>query len=107
MSKTDRPKYARNKFSREEKDRKRSEAETRQAIYNALTPEQKLAKLDAGGFTAAKQRIKIQMQESFDKAKAASNTLSITNDNGEVITPKDKKGAKARKQAKKDKKASK
>lgn len=38
------------------------EAETRQAEYNKLTPQQKLDLLDAGGFAAKKQRAKLQAQ---------------------------------------------
>lgn len=42
------------------KAQKREEAELRKASYQALTTEQKLAKLDAGKFTASKQRLKLQ-----------------------------------------------
>lgn len=38
---------------------RREQAEQRNAEYAKLTVEQKLAKLDAGGFTATKQRAKL------------------------------------------------
>lgn len=39
---------------------KRDEAKTRQAEYNKLTTAEKIAKLDAGGFVAKKQRAKLK-----------------------------------------------
>lgn len=42
------------------REERRLQAETRNAEFAKLTPEQKLAKLDAGGFAAKKQRAKIQ-----------------------------------------------
>lgn len=44
------------------KAQRKLEAEQRQAEYNKLTPQQKLAKLDAGGFTATKERAKLLAQ---------------------------------------------
>lgn len=41
------------------KEARRKDAEARQAKYNALTPKQKLDKLDRGLFFAAKERAKI------------------------------------------------
>jgi hypothetical protein len=41
---------------------RRAEAEARNADYAKLTPAQKLAKLDAGGFAATKQRAKLAQQ---------------------------------------------
>jgi len=43
----------------QQKAQRKLEAETRQAEYNKLTPQEKLARLDAGGFTASKQRAKL------------------------------------------------
>lgn len=59
MSATERPRFARNKFLREERAQKRVQAQTRQSEYDKLTPQQKLAKLDRGGFTATKEREKL------------------------------------------------
>ena len=44
------------------KDQLRKNAIARQTEYNKLTTEQKVAKLDAGGFRALKQRAKIETQ---------------------------------------------
>lgn len=63
MANAERPKHARNKFLREKKERKQREAQERQAAYDALTVEQKVAKLDAGGYVAAKQRAKLQQPQ--------------------------------------------
>jgi Spy/CpxP family protein refolding chaperone len=41
---------------------RRAEAEARNAEYAKLTPEQKLARLDAGGFRAEKQRTQLICQ---------------------------------------------
>ncbi len=41
------------------KELKRKEAADRQAEYDSLTKEQKLAKLDRGGYRAIKQRDKL------------------------------------------------
>jgi len=46
----------------QEATRRREEAQIRQSEYNKLTPEQKLAKLDAGGFRAERQRAKLTQQ---------------------------------------------
>lgn len=51
------------------KERKRLEAELRQAAYNTLTPEQKMAKLEAGGFTASKQMYKLILARTKDLRK--------------------------------------
>lgn len=48
----------------EYKAMKRTEAQARDAANAKLTPQQKLAKLDAGGFTATKQRARLQKQIS-------------------------------------------
>lgn len=42
-------------------ERRREDAKARQAEYNSLTIAQKLARLDAGGFVAKKQRAKLQL----------------------------------------------
>jgi hypothetical protein len=103
MSKGEKPKFARNRFSREEKDRKRAEAEARQASYDSMTAEQKIAKLDACGFAAVKERLKIWAGK---QAKAIADDVEKTVLNELVEHAKEKRGTKARKQAKKDKKAS-
>lgn len=41
---------------------RRKEAQERQKAYDKLTTEQKLAKLDSGGFTASRQREKLVVQ---------------------------------------------
>lgn len=46
------------------KEKLRTEAEARQAKYKLLTVEQKIAKLDAGGFTASKQRYKFILEQT-------------------------------------------
>lgn len=52
------------------REQRRKDAETRQAAYNKLTIDEKIAKLDAGGFTANKQRHKFLMQKVKAKATA-------------------------------------
>lgn len=47
--------------SRQQAER-RAAAEERQAAYDSLTIEQKIAKLDAGKFRALKERAKLQKQ---------------------------------------------
>lgn len=42
------------------KKQRAEEAAVRKAAYDALTTEQKLARLDAGGFKATKERLKLQ-----------------------------------------------
>lgn len=103
MSKTDRPKYARNKFAREEKDRKRAEAAVRQAAYDALTIDQKLAKL--GDRPAVKQRIKLAAEAITHNAaqkiaKEVEQGILAPGDKTVIIgkTKKPKKG-KAKKNA--------
>lgn len=49
---------------------RRTEAEARNAEYAKLTPAQKLAKLDAGGFAATKQRAKLVLQIADIKGDA-------------------------------------
>ena|SRR6266545_1854885 len=53
------PQRARNSFARANRKHRQDEAKARQAAYDALTTEQKIAKLDAGGYAAVKQRIKL------------------------------------------------
>jgi len=45
-----------------QKQTRRERAEQMQAEYNKLTPEEKLAKLDAGGHRAVKQRARLLKQ---------------------------------------------
>lgn len=54
-----RPAGARNKFLRAELERRRSEAEVRQAAANARTPEEQIKRLDAAGLVATKERAKL------------------------------------------------
>lgn len=49
------------------RDTKRKQAAERQAVHNALTTEQKIAKLDAGGFTASKERKKLLLKQVVEK----------------------------------------
>lgn len=95
------PLKARNRFLREKKEQARKQAQERQAAYDALTVEQKLAKLDAGGFVATKQRAKL--------TAALATTKIVTPVEPPAPTPevkkKEKKGHQARRQAKHDKKA--
>lgn len=61
------------------KFQKQQEAEQRQSEHNTLTPEQKLAKLDAGGYSAKKERAKLQAQidkPTSRKAKRRKNKKS-------------------------------
>jgi hypothetical protein len=95
------PQRARNKFLREKRQQAREQAKERQKAYDALTIEQKLAKLDKGGFTATKQRAKLDSQ-----AKGATIPVKLVVVE-EPIQAKEKKGQKAAKQAKKDKKGKK
>jgi hypothetical protein len=58
----DKPLKVRNQFSRADKLRKREEAEARNAAYQALTPQQRLARLDAAfgpSKGAARERLRI------------------------------------------------
>ena len=50
------------------KAQRQAEAKVRQEAYDKLTPQQKLAKLDAGGFAASKQRAKLAAQIAAEKA---------------------------------------
>jgi hypothetical protein len=56
-------------FLQAAKEKRRKDAEARQAAYNLLTFEQKLAKLDAGGHKATKQRYKLLMKSIALKTK--------------------------------------
>lgn len=47
-------------ITKTQREERRKVAEERNAQYAAMTTEQKLAKLDAGGFAAKKQRAKLQ-----------------------------------------------
>lgn len=99
------PLRARNKVLREEKARRQAEAAARQEAYNALTLEQKIAKLDAKGYVAAKQRIKLAQPSAGEKiVQALTEAVTAT---PEPEPPKEKKGAKARRQERKDKKGAK
>jgi hypothetical protein len=53
------PQRARNKFLREERERKAAEAAVRKELREKRTAAQQLAKLDAGGFVAKKERAKL------------------------------------------------
>ncbi len=49
------------------KAQRRKEAEERQAAYDKLTIDQKIDKLNAGGFAATKQRKKLYAQKENQK----------------------------------------
>lgn len=53
----------------QQKAARKAEADVRNAEYAKLTPKQKLARLDAGGFRAEKQRAKLvsQLQQGAQK----------------------------------------
>lgn len=62
VSNADRPKGARNKVFRANLEKRRTEAKARQAVTDALTPQQRLANLDAKfgpGLGATKERAKL------------------------------------------------
>lgn len=59
------------------KDALRTEAKTRQSEYDKLTLEQKVARLDAGGFTATKQRAKLAAQ-LVAKTESKTNVVGQT-----------------------------
>lgn len=59
MSRSERPKYSRNKFLREAKQKRQDEAAVRQAAAEARTPAQQIARLDAKGYVATKERAKL------------------------------------------------
>ncbi len=101
------PQRSRNKFLREKRDRKRAEAQARQAAYDALTLEQKLAKLE--GFAAVKQRAKLLATTiKLNEVEAAKVDALLANPPEPTETlKKAMKGTKARRQAKKDKKGKK
>lgn len=91
----------RNKVRREQRQ---LEALERQAAYDVLTIEEKLAKL--GNLPARKQRLKL-IQPTMPMVKTPEEAATILAAGGGVgidLTTKEKKGAKARKQAKKDRK---
>lgn len=100
MKVTSKPLRARNLVLRSERSRKRAEAKVRKDIYDSLSTEQKLAKLDAGGFVAAKQRAKLALPGLIAKAQEERAKLP-------GAEPEFKKGAKAERQRRKDKKAAK
>jgi hypothetical protein len=49
------------------KDAKRTEATARQTAYDKLTIDEKIARLDAGGFIATKQRAKLVAKKGSKK----------------------------------------
>jgi len=71
MPKT-KPQRTRNKFLREHREDLQVQAKVRQGLYDKLSVPQKLAKLDAGGYVAAKQRARLTYSEA---AKAASTAM--------------------------------
>lgn len=48
------------KFGRARRQERQEQAAIRQAEYDNLTPAQKLARLDQGGYTATKQRARLK-----------------------------------------------
>lgn len=61
---------AKNKgIARAKKEQRRKEALERQAAYDDLTPTEKLAKLDKGGFRAKKQRARLEKEIEVGKEK--------------------------------------
>jgi hypothetical protein len=78
------------------------QAQIRQEAYDKLTVEQKLARLGDTGST--KQRAKLV--KLLEKGAVQERSLVAEVTEGVEALAKDRKGAKARKQAKKDKKAS-
>lgn len=56
-------------------DRKRLEAQERQAEYNTLTTAQKIMKLDVGKHKASKQRVKLAAQYEIDRQEAGKQIL--------------------------------
>lgn len=95
------PLRARNKFLREDRERKRVEAATRQESRNARTVEQQIAKLDAGGYVAAKERLRLLSRATQDAQVVVDAIVEKTMPE----PPKEKKGQKARRQNRKDKNA--
>lgn len=55
------------------KEQKHREAIARQAAYAKLTPQQKLAKLDAGGHRATKERTRLLIQAGAEALKTKQN----------------------------------
>lgn len=56
----EKPKFNRNKFLREAKERKKNEAQVRNENYSQLTVEQKIEQLDKYGLVASKQRRRLE-----------------------------------------------
>ena len=82
----------------QQRQTRREEAEIRQAEYNKLTPSQKLARLDAGGFVARRQRARIiSYINSLQVVKETKMVVNYqTGESLALVEPKKKymKGAK-------------
>jgi hypothetical protein len=63
------------------KEVRRKAAEERQAKYNKLTTAEKLLRLDAGGFTATKERTKLAGKLIEEIKKDLKDTLKPSNNN--------------------------
>jgi hypothetical protein len=93
------PLRARNKFLRENNERKAFEAKVRQEISDKLSVAERLTKLDVGGYVAAKERIKLHQKI------AAAPVVALNVEVASVAAPvekkpKFKKGAKPKKEKK-------
>jgi len=58
-----------NGIAKQNKERRRQEAEQRNAAWRAMSPEHQLADLDARGHKATKQRARIEAQRKKGKGK--------------------------------------
>jgi hypothetical protein len=83
------PQRTRNKFAREERERKAFEAGVRQELADKRKPREQLARLDDGGYNALKERVKLGLKiVRADPSQAIVIPVAIAEE------PKTKKGNK-------------
>jgi hypothetical protein len=83
-----RPAGARNRVLRAEQERRRTEAQARQAAYDAKTPEQRIADLDKAGFRAQRVRAKLAAEIVAREEAKKKPAPVATKENAVVATGK-------------------
>lgn len=101
--KIQKPMRARNSFLRAERERKAAEAKVRKELAAGRSPDEQIRRLDAAGYTAAKERAKLAAIIAEGVKKLVVEAPEAV---AEVVA-KEKKGQKAKRQSKNDKKGKK
>lgn len=86
----------------EKKARKQEEAKARQAACDALTPQQRLAALDTLGFTASKERARLQKQLAALVEAQNASPVMVVHGSATISEPTEPK-SKSQRQNRKDK----